>query len=227
MLTGVPIGTLVAVAAAVELGIDVRLRSRDGDVDRLVNSRHAALAEGVIGWVHGLGGWTVRPEVSFSVYGERGVIDLVLWHAASRSLVIVELKTEIVDVAEIVGTLDRKIRLAATAVQPLGWQPARIGAALIVASSSTNRRRVAAYLATFRAALPDGLAALRAWLRAPADRGPTALRALAFFSDNRHRNVRSGYASVRRVHRPRATSTERGQAPVVANPGARRPACAS
>lgn len=226
-LAGIPIGTLGAVAATLELGIEVRLRSRDGDVDRLVNSRHAALAEGVIAWVQGFRGWTVRPELSFSVYGERGAIDLVLWHAASRRLIVVELKTEIVDVAELLGTLDRKLRLAAAAVRPLGWLPERTGAALIVAASSTNRRRVAAHLTTFRAALPDGQVALRASLRTPADAGPDGLRALAFFSDNRHRNARSRYASVRRVHRPRGTSAERGQRSAAANPAAQRPDTAS
>ena len=33
------------------------------------------------------------PEVSFSIYGERGVIDMLLWHPARRALLVVELKT--------------------------------------------------------------------------------------------------------------------------------------
>lgn len=34
------------------------------------------------------------PEVSFSIYGQRGVIDILAWHAATRSLLVIELKTE-------------------------------------------------------------------------------------------------------------------------------------
>lgn len=48
------------------------------------------------------------PEVSFSIYGERGVIDLLAWHGPSRTLLVIELKTEVVDAAEMLGVLDRK-----------------------------------------------------------------------------------------------------------------------
>lgn len=204
----ISLDTVRAVAAALELGMELRLRSRDGDIDRLTSGRHAALGESVIGWIRSSDGWVARAEVSFSVYGERGIVDLVAWHAATRSLIVLELKTEIVDVGETIGTFDRKIRLAAQVVDPLGWRPARVGAALVVASSSTNRRRVATHLATFRSALPDGVVALRGWLRDPAAAAPDALRALLFFSDDHRRNVRSGFASIRRVHRPRARRSE-------------------
>ena len=214
-LARLSLATVRSVAAAVELGVELRLRSRDGDIDRLVNGRHAALAEAVIAWARTFDGWVARPEVSFSVFGERGVIDLVLWHETLRALLVVELKTEIVDVGEVVATFDRKIRLASAAVAPLGWRPLRVAAALIVASSSTNRRRVAAHHATFRSAYPDGVVALRSWLRSPwpderpverpgaGPGGRPGLRALTFFSDNHHRNARSSFASVRRVRRPR------------------------
>ena len=46
--------------------------------------------------------------------GERGVIDILAWHAATRTLLVIELKTEIVDINELMGTVDRKRRLAAT-----------------------------------------------------------------------------------------------------------------
>jgi hypothetical protein len=222
-----PLATIQAVAGALELSIDLRLRSRDGDIDRLVNSRHAALAEAVIAWIVPFGGWAVRAEVSFSIFGERGIIDLVAWHEATRALLVIELKTGIVDVGETIGTFDRKIRLAARVAADLGWRPVQIGAALIVAGSATNRRGVAAHRGTFRSAYPDGIVALRSWLRAPAVASrsvlpsalPPALRALAFFSDNHHRNVRSGFASVRRVrpaarrppeHEPRTDRRPRG-----------------
>jgi transcriptional regulator with XRE-family HTH domain len=194
-LRAVPLGVLVRIAAAVEIDLDLRARSRGSDVDRLVNAGHAALAERTLRWIGEMASWVVRPELSFSIYGERGVIDIAAWHPATRALLVVEIKTAIVDVGELLGTLDRKTRLAGAVVAPMGWSPVAVGTCLVVAESSTNRRAIRAHEATFRASLPDGIVLLRRWLRAPA--GP--LRALAFVSDDRARNVRTGFAVVRRV----------------------------
>jgi len=194
-LRPVPLGVLVRIAAAVEIDIDLRARSRGSDVDRLINAGHAALAERILRWIGQTTSWILRPELSFSIYGERGVIDIAAWHPAARALLVVEIKTAIVDVGELLGTLDRKTRLANAAVAPLEWNPVVVGTCLVVAESSTNRRAIRAHGATFRAALPDGIAPLRRWLREPV--GP--LRALSFVSDDRPRNVRSGFAVVRRV----------------------------
>ena len=67
---------------------------------------HEALARFLLGFPE----WIARPEVSFSIYGERGVIDLLAWHAATRSLLVVELKTELIDLQDLVSVLDRKRR---------------------------------------------------------------------------------------------------------------------
>jgi hypothetical protein len=135
----------------------------------------------VIAWLGTFDGWEVRPEVPFSEYGERGVIDLLLWHAASRSLLIIELKTELVDFNELLGTLDRKRRLAPSIARQLGWEPASVSTALLVADSMTNRRRAGAHAPLLRAALPDGGRALVQWLRAPSQ----SIRARRFVSDAR------------------------------------------
>ena len=75
--------------------------------------------------------WVTAPEVTFAIYGERGAIDILAWHAPTRSLLVIELKTEIVDVQETVGTLDRKRRLAAKVAAERGWAPASISAWLL------------------------------------------------------------------------------------------------
>jgi hypothetical protein len=59
-----------------------------------------------------LPGWVLIPEASFSIFGERGIVDILMWHAAVGALAIVELKTAIVDVQELIGTMDRKRRRA-------------------------------------------------------------------------------------------------------------------
>src|SRR5205807_764098 len=85
---------------------------------------------------------------------------------------VIELKTEIVDVQELLGTLDRKARLGPQIVEDLGWKPRAVGRWVIVAESSTNRRRVAVHAQTVRAVLPVGHSEIVAWLREP--RGPRA-----------------------------------------------------
>jgi hypothetical protein len=203
----------IAVARRVAAALDIRLellpRSRAADLDRLVGARHAALGEAVVERLAALEGWVVRPEVSFGIYGERGVVDLLAWHAERRALLVIELKTEIVDVGELLGTLDRKRRLGAEIAEPMGWRPATVSAWLIVADGMTNRRRIDAHASTFRAAPPHDGRTVRAWLTRPVG----GLRALTFVADRRPGNVRSGYATLRRVRARPSTSGEGARPP--------------
>jgi transcriptional regulator with XRE-family HTH domain len=201
-------GTLVRVAAALEVRVELLTRSRGADLDRLLNQKHAALAEAVIAWFRRIGGWVLRPEVSFSHWGERGIVDLLAWHERSSTLLVIELKTEIVDVGELLGTLDRKRRLAREIAKPFGWRPTVIGVCLLVAEGRSGRRRVLAHEATFRAALPDDGRRLRTWLRVPVGE----LAAIAFVSDARRGSVRAGFATVRRVSASRARRIAPSQA---------------
>jgi transcriptional regulator with XRE-family HTH domain len=187
--------TLASVADALDIRIDIVARWRGGDLDRMLNARHAALAEDVSAWLLGLVGWEVRPEVSFSEYGERGVIDLMAWHAASRTVLVIELKTEIVDIGEHLGTFDRKRRLAARIAAGLGWTPLAVGTAVLLRETRTNHRRVADHARTIHAALPHDGRRLRAWLKRPT--GPLA--AVAFVPDRQQTSARHLPATNRRV----------------------------
>ena len=191
----VAFGTIRAVARALEIRVELLPRSRSADLDRLISGRHSGLAEAVVRWLAGFGGWAVRPEVSFSRYGERGIIDLLAWHAATRSLLVIELKTAIVDIGELLGTFDRKVRNAWVIARNLGWDPGSVSSALIVADSSTNRRRIAAHAATFRSALPDRIIGLRRWMTTPA----ATVHAVAFFADRHHGEVIQRFDQRQRV----------------------------
>ena len=120
-LDRVSLGTLRTLGRALDIRIDAIARWRGGELDRLVNARHSVLHESVAGAFTRRPGWTIVPEVSFSVYGERGAIDLLAFHRESGCLLVIELKSEIVDVNELVGTLDRKARLAPGIALGLGW----------------------------------------------------------------------------------------------------------
>ena len=197
-LDGIPLLTLRAVAAVLEIRVELLPRSRAADLDRLINARHAALSEGVAGWLGTFPGWELRPEFSFSVYGERGVIDLIGWHAGERALLECEHKSDVVDSGELFGTLDRRRRLGPTIVESLGWEPVTVSTLLVIGESDTNRRRVADLASTFRLALPDRSRAVRRYLRNP----DHAIRGLMFFADRRPGQRINGFATVRRVRPP-------------------------
>jgi hypothetical protein len=171
-------------------------RWRAGDLDRLLNSRHSALHESVARMFRTrLPAWILSPEVSFAVYGERGVIDILAWHPGRRALLVVELKTDLADMNELVGTFDRKRRLARQVALERGWDPLSVSGWLIVVGSRTNRRRVAAHESMLRAAFPDEGPAIRGWLRDPV----TTVSALSFWSVRPGQTSGQGSAPSRRV----------------------------
>ncbi len=131
---------LRSIAGALEVRVELTPRWRGGDLDRLLNANHSRLHEAVAQmFVAELPDWVLAPEVSFSVFGERGVIDILAWHPGRRALLLIDLKTGIADVNEMVGTFDRKRRLARTIARERGWDPLTIGAWVIVATTRTNR----------------------------------------------------------------------------------------
>jgi transcriptional regulator with XRE-family HTH domain len=190
------------VAAALEIRVDLVPRWRGGDLDRFLNARHSRLHELVARHLAGLPSWTFLPEVSFAIYRDRGVIDILCFHAGRNALLVIELKTDIVDVNELVGTLDRKVRLAIEIARERGWAVTRettVSAWLIVAESRTNRRRVSEHRTMLRAAFPSDGRSIAGWLADP--RRP--VRALSFWPDSHPGNVGSGLTAVRRVQRRR------------------------
>lgn len=190
-----------AVAAALDIRLDVLARWRAGDLDRLLNAGHSALHESVTRVLRAVPGWVVAPEVSFSVFGERGVIDLLAWHPGRRALLVVELKTDIADVNELLGTLGRKRRLAVEAAAGLpgmslrGGPPVIVSTWVIVTAQRTNRRRVDAHNAMIRSALPGTGHTVRSWLRRPD--GPLA--ALSFWPTSHPGTGRPSSRATRRV----------------------------
>lgn len=195
-LDRISLRVLRRVGAALDIRVDLFARWRGGELDRLINAGHSALHESVARSFASLPDWDVTPEVSFAIYGERGVIDLVAWHARSRSLIIIELKTDLVDVQEAIGTLDRKRRLATRICQERGWpEPATVSSWLILADSSANRRRLARHASVLRLALPTDGRTMRAWLRNPG----SAVAALSFLAYSTPRGAMSGPPARQRV----------------------------
>jgi transcriptional regulator with XRE-family HTH domain len=153
------------VAEALEIGLDLHATWRGGELERLVNARHALMHDLALELFETLTGWITASEVF--VYRERGVIDILAWHEVSRTLLIIELKSELVDPQELVGTMDKRRRLAHEIVRTRGWRPAHVGLWVLLAETRTNRRHVARHRRLLRGAFPANGHAMRAWLREP------------------------------------------------------------
>lgn len=178
-----------AIGRVLEVRLDLAPWSRHGDLMRFATADHAALVEAIVRELLALG-WEARVEVSFSELGERGFIDILAWHAPTRTLLVIEVKTQIVDVGETAGVLDRKRRLGPRVAAALGWDPAHVSTALVVRKTRTNERLVADHRATFAGLLPLGTRSFRAWLRHPKGViGAVAFWAVVSASNSRRRAV--------------------------------------
>jgi transcriptional regulator with XRE-family HTH domain len=177
--------TVERLASVLEIRVDVTAFWRGGDANRLLSRGHSLLAESLAATISTLQTWVFEPEVSFSIRGERGVIDQLGWRAASRDLLVIELKTEFVDVNEALGTLDRKMRLARAVARQRGWEAADVSCWLVVLDTRTNRRHAHEHSALLRAKFPCDGRHLRRVLREPS--GET--RGVAFWPDSRRRGL--------------------------------------
>lgn len=201
--------TARAILAAVDLPLNWDIGWQRQEVDRLLDADHSLLAASIAQLLEA-GGWIVRSEVSFNHYGDRGRIDLLAFHPACGVLLVVEIKTTIVDGQELLGTLDVKARVAPTLVGALGWpRPTAVIPAIVVAEGSTARRHVAGLRSLLGRYDLRGRAA-QAWLSSPSI-GPSGLlvfRTLPFGNGVDRR--RAGRRRVRRSDRA-ARSKSRGE----------------
>ena len=207
-LDGVPAGDLERSFAALEAKLAYTVSRRGAELDRLLDEGHARLASLVASILRGFG-WLVEVEVTFARCGDRGSIDLLAWHPATRTLLVIEIKTEIGSIEGLLRPLDMKVRQAArTAIERFKWQPAVVARLVALPESSANRRLVAGHADLLRVALPDRSRAVRAWLRQPTG----SLRGLWFLSAAADVGVKRNPSAVRRIRRPGMPASESGHA---------------
>jgi transcriptional regulator with XRE-family HTH domain len=193
-LDGVTIGAIVRAAAALGAEVDLRLRYRGEHLDRLVDEDHALLVEAVVARLTRLG-WTVEVEVSFSIWGERGSIDVLAFHPRTAALLVVEAKSRVADSQGTIHGLDRKTRLAPQIARERGWTPGSVSRVLAIASSATARRRIELLSSTYDVALPIRGVEMREFLRRPAGR----VNGLMFVSVDSHGGTRRSTVGRERV----------------------------
>jgi hypothetical protein len=155
------------VLSGVEARVGLDVRWRGGDLDRLLDERHAALVGAAVKELRGYG-WATAVEITYSHYGERGSIDLLAFHPTTSALLVVEVKSELTSLEETLRRLDAKVRLAPTiALERLGWQGSSTSRLLVLPETTTARRRLEAHAAVLDVALPFRGVRLRQWLQKP------------------------------------------------------------
>ena len=188
------------VAAALDCRIELRIISRGGDVDRLLTAGHAALREEVMRFIGGLPDWLQQPEVSFAVYSERGIIDILCFHPPTGSLLVIELKTELVSFENLLATMDIRLRHAKSIARDRGWDAQSVSGWIVVAESQANRRRAKRQAATLAAAYPANGVAMRKWLKRPSG----VIRGISFWSNSTRGSTTQPFYTRRRVRKARS-----------------------
>jgi transcriptional regulator with XRE-family HTH domain len=166
-LDDVGFGQIRAVARALDARFEGLVRWQGGDLDRLTNRAHAQMHEAMARWFAELDGWLAVPEVSFAHYAERGVIDVMAWHASTGIVLVIELKTAIVDINDLMSTMDRRRRLAWKIANDLGWNPKLVATWVVVAPGRSNSRALAEHATVLRAKFPGDGRSMRRWLARP------------------------------------------------------------
>lgn len=163
--------TIRAAFRGVGASADWEIRWRGGAIDRLLDERHAALAGAVTQLLTPLG-WQVIPELTYNEFGDRGSIDLVAWHAATSTLLIIEIKTELTSIEQTCRKHDEKVRLAPKLVRErYGWRPQSVARLLVLPDHRTARRQVDRADTILASIYPVRGWALRRWIGEPSARG--------------------------------------------------------
>ena len=202
----VTLGLIRRHARSLDADVDLVLRWRGGGLDRLMDEGHAAIVSDLVSLLSGLG-WEVATEVTYSVYGERGSVDVLAFR--DGHLLVCEVKTEIVSVEATIRKHDEKVRLAASISRArLGWVANYVSRLLVIADASTERRAVARFAIVFERSYPIRGRAVRSWLRRPAGN----IGALLFLSPSPPRTGRKSRSRIppRGAHRAPPTPHESG-----------------
>jgi transcriptional regulator with XRE-family HTH domain len=191
--------TLRGVAAALQVSLRLDARWRGPELAALVDERHSGLVELVVRRLADCG-WRTVVEYTFNLNGERGSVDVLAWHDPSRALLVIEVKTSLLDLQETLSTFDRKVRVVrATALSRFGWRPAAEASVLVLADDSALRGAVSRRSSIFATSFPARTVEVRRWLANP-DR---PLRGLWFLSDTPPGGGMGRRGGSRRVRRSR------------------------
>ena len=158
------------ICGALEVSLELTPRWRGADLDRLLDQDHAELLGAVATFLH-RHGWTVAVEVTYARFGERGSVDILAGHPLTGSVVVVEVKTQLVSIEQTARRLDEKTRLGASiASERFAWTPSSVSRILVLPDTWPERRRVKRNGAVMEQVFPVQGRAVRAWIERPSGR---------------------------------------------------------
>jgi transcriptional regulator with XRE-family HTH domain len=207
LIDAMTVASLRAISRALGMTSIVSLGWRSPEVDRLRDRLHSAMVEQMASILSATD-WQTKVEHSFNHFGERGSIDILAWHPACHTLLIVEIKTRLWDIQDLLSTMDKKRRLMPGLVaRDFGWKVRTVGALLVLPEMSTHRHVIDRHAATFRAALPQRQREVRDWLADPA----TDLRGILFLPIAHHVDIGQRSRRMRAsTHRPGSSGQGKG-----------------
>ena len=154
-LQSVGLATARRVARVLDVRLVVNAFWHGGEGDRLLDRAHATLVEHVISALRAAD-WQVMPEFTFNVFGDRVSSTSSPWHPMERILLIVEVKSILTDLQNLLAALSRKPRVVPRAAgEQLGWRPRHVAVLVVAAGTHGNRAIVARHASTFDSALPS------------------------------------------------------------------------
>lgn len=166
------LGVIRRVGSALEIGTPLTPRWRGVELPRLLDARHAALGEQVVARLSVVG-WECVVEYTFQHFGERGSVDVLAWRPDAQALLLIEVKTDLDNLQEMLSSLDRKARLVPRLVgAERSWAARALGVLLVMPEGSTSRWQVSRHPAVFAAAFPARNKGIRRWVEGPAAAGP-------------------------------------------------------
>ena len=163
---GMTVDSIERIVSSLGGSLFLDLRFKGGAADRLLDRVHASLVDHVVGTLRDE--WEIVVEYTFNHFGDRGSVDVLAWHARTRTLLIVEVKSVFTDLQAMLASMSRKLRLVPDIVRrERGWDAVAVGRVVVVAATGSNRAIVDEHAAIFEASFPARARAIKHWLRSP------------------------------------------------------------
>ena len=187
---------------AVDARVQLAPSWRGAALERLLDEEHGQVA-GAVADVLVRDGWDVDLEVTYSIFGERGSIDVLATRRDLLAALVVEVKTDLPSGEQLGRKLDEKARLAPSIVSDrLGWRPTVVGRVVVMPELMRLRRAFARMASSLGRMFPAGGHEVRQWLRAPV--GP--MSGAWFLSSTRRGTTRRRRGPGQRVRVPASRS---------------------
>jgi transcriptional regulator with XRE-family HTH domain len=196
--------------AVLDAGFEGSVIWRGGGLDRLLDERHAAVV-GSTARLLKARGWEIVVEATYAIYGERGSVDILAAHVPSRTVLVVEAKTELTSIEQLGRKVDEKTRLARQRLcrERFGWAPTHTGRLLVLPDLDSRRRALHRHDSVLSVSFPSRGSEVRSWLRRPSG----DLGGVLFVADMSPETVSAVRRSSARVrHTSQAVSTHEPQA---------------